>query len=89
MVFGYLKNVKVQAIAVSALFSLMALQPAVAQQTTRGIGIYPGSPQEYFGPQLVAADGLRNVAQGRMTSQSSSFDFTQERMTSQISCTEA
>lgn len=81
MVFGYLKNVKVQAIAVSALFSLMALQPAAAQQTTRGIGIYPGSPQEYFGPQLVAADGLRNVAQGRMTSQSSSFDFN---MTSQL-----
>ena len=81
MVFGYLKNVKVQAIAVSALFSLIALQPAAAQQTTRGIGIYPGSPQEYFGPQLVAADGLRNVAQGRMTSQSSSFDFN---MTSQL-----
>ena len=52
-----------------------------AQQLTRGIGIYPGAPEEYYGPQLVKCMDERNVARGRMVSQSSSIDFN---MTAQL-----
>ena len=50
-------------------------------QTTRGIGVYPGAPEEYFGPQLVGDTTFRNLARGRMVRQSSSFDFN---MTAQL-----
>lgn len=50
-------------------------------QNTRGIGVYPGAAEEFFGPQLVAGDGYRNLARGRMVYQSSSFDFN---MTAQL-----
>ncbi|MBR1469744.1 MAG: discoidin domain-containing protein, partial [Prevotella sp.] len=50
-------------------------------QTTRGIGVYPGAPEEFFGPKLVASDDFRNLARGRMVYQSSSFDFN---MTAQL-----
>ncbi|MBR6455810.1 MAG: hypothetical protein IKS72_02620, partial [Prevotella sp.] len=50
-------------------------------QNTRGIGVYPGAAEEFFGPQLVVGDGYRNLARGRMVYQSSSFDFN---MTAQL-----
>ena len=50
-------------------------------QTTRGIGVYPGAPEEYFGPQLVGDTTFRNLARGRLVRQSSSFDFN---MTAQL-----
>ena len=67
--------------AILFLICLVGSLPTIAQQPTRGIGIYPGAPEEYFGPQLVASSQLRNVARGRMASQSSSFDFN---MTAQL-----
>lgn len=53
----------------------------MAQQPTRGIGIYPGAPEESFEPQLVRDNEYRNVARGRTVYQSSSFDFN---MTAQL-----
>ena len=47
-----------------------------AQQYTRGIGIYPGNPKEYFGP-LMTIDNIhyRNLALHRAAYQSSSYDY--------------
>jgi hypothetical protein len=67
--------------AILFLICLVGSLPTIAQQPTRGIGIYPGAPEEYFGPQLTASSQLRNVARGRMACQSSSFDFN---MTAQL-----
>ena len=32
------------------LFGLTALSALYAQEFTRGVGIYPGDPKDYFGP---------------------------------------
>lgn len=43
---------------------------------TRGIGVYPGDPEEFFGPvQTVDNDSYRNVALLRETRHSSSYDY--------------
>ena len=63
------------------VFCAWAQCSTIQAQTTRGIGVYPGAAEEFFGPQLVAGDGYRNLAQGRMVYQSSSFDFN---MTAQL-----
>ena len=44
---------------------------------TRGIGVYPGCPDDYAGPAIVAADsGYRNLAAGRVAMHSSSYDYS-------------
>ena len=49
---------------------------------TRGIGVYPGDPDESAAPSLVKGDdSYRNVALGRITYQSSSYDYN---LTSQL-----
>ena len=49
---------------------------------TRGIGVYPGNPDESAAPSLVKGDGTyRNIALGRTTYQSSSYDYN---LTSQL-----
>lgn len=58
------------------LSGLLLTLPISAQKNTRGIGIYPGAPEEFFGPQLVDSKEYRNVARGRMVYQSSAFDLT-------------
>ena len=63
------------------LSGLLLTLPISAQKNTRGIGIYPGAPEEFFGPQLVDSKEYRNVARGRMVYQSSAFDFN---MTAQL-----
>ncbi|MBQ2497345.1 MAG: hypothetical protein II509_01670, partial [Prevotella sp.] len=63
------------------VFCAWAQCSTIQAQTTRGIGVYPGAAEEFFGPQLVAGDGYRNLARGRMVYQSSSFDFN---MTAQL-----
>ena len=46
------------------------------QDLTRGIGVYPGSPSEYFGPTVGKGDGTyRNLALNREVHHSSSFDY--------------
>lgn len=43
---------------------------------TRGIGVYPGSVEEYTGPETVPADGgTRNLAARRRAWASSSYDY--------------
>ena len=50
-----------------------ALLPAQVQPS-RGIGIYPGRPTEYFGPTLVPDNDQRNLALHRAVYQSSAHD---------------
>ena len=56
--------------------SLIAVFSVSAQQYTRGIGVYPGDPQQYFGPSMhVDATTYRNLALHRPAWHSSSYDF--------------
>ena len=49
---------------------------------TRGIGVYPGNPDESFAPSLVKGDrNYRNIALERLTYQSSCYDYN---LTSQL-----
>lgn len=49
---------------------------------TRGIGVYPGDPDESAAPSVVKGDDTyRNIAFGRITYQSSSYDYN---LTSQL-----
>ena len=57
---------------------LPGCRPAAApsDDLTRGIGVYPGNPAEYTGPQLVPGDGTyRNLALHRVARHSSSYDY--------------
>ena len=57
------------------LFACISLA-AQAQTYTRGIGIYPGDPNEYTGPTMVAdAQTYRNLALHRPAYQSSAYDY--------------
>ena len=59
-----------------ALAAWQPLDASAKDDTTRGLGVYPGRPAEYFGPQVVAGGSeYRNVALFRAASQSSAFDF--------------
>ena len=47
-----------------------------AQQYTRGVGIYPGDPKEYFGPSLaIDSTSYRNLALHRPAWHSSAYDY--------------
>ncbi|MDE5561623.1 MAG: beta-glycosidase [Bacteroidaceae bacterium] len=48
--------------------------PATAQQT-RGIGVYPGRPDQYFGPGFRTDTTYRNLALHRAVYQSEAYDF--------------
>ncbi len=65
---------------IAAVLSLIALVPR-AQELNRGIGVYPGNPNEYYGPTLVNDNSYRNLALFRPVYQSSSWDFN---LTSQL-----
>jgi hypothetical protein len=71
------KQIWVRGLAVTKLLSLsiLAISSVCAQQYTRGIGVYPGDPQQYFGPSLeVDATSYRNLALHRPARHSSSYD---------------
>ncbi len=56
--------------------TLMAASAMAADQYTRGIGVYPGDPADFFGPQMrVDASAYRNLAFRRATYGSSSYDY--------------
>src|SRR5208283_5643870 len=56
--------------------SLIAVFGVSAQEYTRGIGVYPGDPKQYFGPSMqVDATSYRNLALHRPAWHSSSYDF--------------
>jgi hypothetical protein len=47
-----------------------------AVEYTRGLGVFPGAPSEFFGPELIAAEPTyRNLALRRPAYHSSSYDF--------------
>ena len=63
-------------IGILALLGLVFAFEAQANDVkTRGIGVYPGNPAEYFGPELVAGNSeYRNVALMRAVEHSSASD---------------
>ncbi len=47
-----------------------------AVEYTRGLGVFPGAPSEFFGPELIAAEpAYRNLALRRPAYHSSSYDY--------------
>jgi hypothetical protein len=59
-------------------FSLALICPGclLSQQYTRGIGVYPGDPQQYDGPtSVIDSTTYRNLALHRPTWQSSAYDY--------------
>jgi len=56
---------------------LMAFAPAMllGQSFTRGVGVYPGDPDEYTGPFLEVDETYRNLALRRPAWHSSSYDY--------------
>ncbi|MBR5736845.1 MAG: discoidin domain-containing protein [Bacteroidales bacterium] len=58
------------------LIAAVAVTACTQPQVTRGIGIYPGNPEEYDGPEMVAAGNqYRNLALHRAAWHSSSVDY--------------
>ncbi len=54
-----------------------ALPVTASAASTRGIGVYPGAPEEFFGPELVpdTSGTYRNLARLRPAFASSSYDY--------------
>ena len=67
-------------IALAAIFGAalllgMPVESGAKNDKTRGIGVYPGDPAEYFGPKVIAGGkDYRNIALFRAASHSSSID---------------
>ncbi len=58
------------------LAGLLGLTALHAQEFTRGLGVYPGDPKEYAGPELKTdANTYRNLALHRPAYHSSSYDY--------------
>ena len=73
-----MKRILLLAAAVAALTGCSRERTAA----TRGIGVYPGDPDESFAPSLVKGDrSYRNIALERITYQSSCYDYN---LTSQL-----
>ena len=63
-------------IAFLLLSTLLALPCLEAQEYTRGVGVYPGSPEENWSPTVQAGpQEYRNLALRRPAYQSSSYDY--------------
>jgi hypothetical protein len=45
------------------------------KQYSRGLGVYPGNPDEHFAPALAVDNTYRNVAELRAAYHSSSYDY--------------
>jgi hypothetical protein len=67
---------------VLVVLALVAVASLPAQDGTRGVGVYPGDPQQDFGPLLVpGGPEQRNLALRRAASASSSYD---DNLTAQL-----
>ncbi len=65
-----------RAIYLVFLLFFFHLQTSNAQQYSRGIGIYPGDPKEFFGPGMkIDAIHYRNLALHRAAYQSDAYDY--------------
>ncbi len=63
-------------LVILSFLTLFFFHAAVAQLYTRGIGVYPGDPKEFFGPSMkIDAIHYRNLALNRAVYQSSSYDY--------------
>ncbi len=71
--FSHLRAGLVKCLAVSGICAAFATS-AMAQQS-RGIGVYPGNPKQYFGPSIQQDSELRNLALHRAVYQSGAHDF--------------
>ena len=58
-----------------AAFILFTAGCSKNKQFTRGLGIYPGNPEEHFAPEMVVDNTYRNVAELRAAYHSSSYDY--------------
>lgn len=63
-----------KSLLLSGLF-LGSVMPALAQEKSRGIGVYPGNPIEYFGPRMEKDTEYRNLALHRAVYQSGAHDL--------------
>jgi hypothetical protein len=71
--FSLLKNKGSCLLFLVLFFSFQALK---AQQYSRGIGVYPGNPKEFFGPGMkIDAIHYRNLALHRAAYQSDAYDY--------------
>lgn len=61
-----------------SLLGLLAACTANVEEFTgnRGIGVYPGNPEEDFSPQMVVDQEYRNIALNRAAYNSSSYDYS-------------
>lgn len=58
------------------LFSVFSGCRQQADSYTRGVGVYPGNPEENFSPELVPEkDNYRNIARNRAAYHSSGYDY--------------
>ncbi len=58
------------------LILLMSVSVMNAQDSTRGLGVYPGDPTQFFGPSMsVDSTTYRNLALRRAAYHSSSYDY--------------
>ena len=77
------------------VFLLLGSVHAIAQKSpyryTRGIGVYPGLPEEYHGPQFVRDTVYRNLALHRAVYQSTAHDnnLTAQLLTDGVTETQA
>ena len=64
-------------LCLTCIIALGALSACQTGNTVynRGIGIYPGNPEEDFSPELYANDTYRNIALNRAVYASSSYDY--------------
>lgn len=81
---------------ISGIAILFSCTPQKTENTelpmsyTRGIGVYPGDPDEYLAPEMNKDYTYRNIALHRAVYQSSSYDFnlTSQLLTDGILCDE-
>ena len=68
-----LRNLMKKGLALSTLI-LCSTMPSMAQHS-RGIGVYPGNPNEFFGPKIEKDTVYRNLALHRAVYQSGAHDL--------------
>ena len=55
---------------------LLLVSMLSAQDVTRGLGVYPGDPKQFFGPSMsIDSTTYRNLALRRAAYHSSSYDY--------------
>lgn len=71
--FSRIKATASRCIALTAMCATIAT--TAEAQFTRGIGVYPGHPHEYFGPTMLPDSTYRNLALHRAVYQTGAYDY--------------